>query len=73
VSNYPPDHCPYCGTGLDPVNPPTAYACDSCDRYVFHNPVPSARVLVLDGDRFLLVRQGPGPVEGKWLTPGGKV
>lgn len=73
MSNFPPDHCPYCGTELDAVDEPAVYFCESCDRWVFHNPTPSARVMVVDGDRFLLVKQGVGAVEGKWLTPGGKI
>lgn len=73
VVNFPPDHCPYCGAALEPFDEPRVYGCTACDRWVFHNPVPSARVLVLDGERFLLVRQGVEPVEGLWLTPGGKV
>lgn len=85
MSNFPPEYCPYCGHPLDPVDPPTAFHCPVCEDYVFHNPTPSARTLVLDRagdgpttgdeprpDRFLLVQQGVGPV-GKWLTPGGKV
>ncbi len=71
--NFPPDYCPYCGEELVRVDPPTVYRCDAEDRWVFHNPTPSARVLVLDGDRLLLVRQGTGAVRGKWLTPGGKI
>lgn len=72
MANFPPDYCPYCGSELEAVDPPTVHYCGSCDRPVFHNPTPSARVLVLDGERFLLVKQGVGPV-GKWLTPGGKI
>lgn len=71
--NFPPEHCPYCGAKLEPIDSPTVYSCPSCDRPVFHNPTPSARVLVLDGDRFLLVKQWGGGVRGKWLTPGGKI
>ncbi len=77
MANFPPEHCPYCGTALDQVDPPTVFHCPACEEPVFHNPTPSARTLVLDrtpagADRFLLVQQGRGPV-GKWLTPGGKV
>lgn len=48
--NYPPDHCPYCGTVLEAVEPPTAHHCPDCEEYVFYNPTPSARVVVLDRD-----------------------
>lgn len=70
MGNYPPDYCPYCGSELSDANPPTAYYCESCGDYVFHNPTPAARVAVLDGDRILLVK-----VESRdlWGTPGGMV
>lgn len=44
----------------------------ACDAYRFHNPTPSARVLVLGGEEFLFVKQGQGPV-GKWVTSGGSI
>ncbi len=73
MSNFPPDYCPYCGIELEAVDEPTVYSCASCDRWVFHNPTPSARVLVVNGERFLLVKQGVGAVAGTWMTPGGKI
>lgn len=72
MANYPPTHCSQCGTELVDVEPPTFFHCPACDAYRFHNPYPSARVLVLRGEEFLFVRQGMGPV-GKWLTPGGAI
>lgn len=72
MANYPPSHCSRCGAELDDVEPPTFFHCPACDDYRFHNPYPAARVLVLDGEEFLFVKQGMGPV-GKWLTPGGAI
>lgn len=72
MANYPPDHCPRCGEGIEDVEPPTIFYCPECEDYTFHNPTPSGRVLVLDGDEFLFVQQGMGPV-GKWTTPGGSI
>ena len=59
MSNFPPEYCPYCGDRLDPVDPPTAFHCSTCEAPVFHNPTPSARVLVLDRQR-----SGDGPSAG---------
>lgn len=72
MANYPPDHCPRCGAGIEDVDAPTIFYCPECEDYTFHNPYPSARVLVLRDEEFLFVRQGQGPV-GKWLTPGGAI
>ena len=52
----PPDFCPYGGTKLSPVEPPTSHYCESCDDYVFYNPIPTARLAVLDDDSILLVK-----------------
>ena len=70
--NRPPDFCPYCGTELAPVDPPTAHYCDACDDYVFHNPIPTARLAVLDGDSVLLVKVDL-PDRDLWGMPGGMV
>lgn len=79
MTTYPPDHCPYCGTRLEAVDPPCAHYCDACDDYVFHNPTPSCRLAVLDGDRILLVEiadearleDSPDEPKSEWMTPGG--
>ena len=60
MANYPPTHCSQCGAELDDVEPPTIFHCQECDAYRFHNPYPAARVLVLDGEQFLFVKQGRG-------------
>lgn len=72
MSNEPPEHCPRCGTRLQPVDPPTVHACDSCDEPVFYNPIPTARLAILDGDSVLLVKVDV-PDEDLWGTPGGMV
>jgi len=70
MSNYPPEYCPYCGTALQTLDYPGVHRCEACEEYVFFNPTPNVRVLVLDGEEFLLVRQAAGPV-GLWGLPGG--
>lgn len=70
--NYPPDYCPYCGAELSAVDPPSVHHCEACEEYVFHNPTPTARVAVLDGDAVLLVRP-VGADRPLWGTPGGAV
>ncbi|MFB6104926.1 MAG: NUDIX domain-containing protein [Halobacteriaceae archaeon] len=70
--NEVPTHCPRCGTALDPVDPPTVHHCPACEKPVFYNPVPAARVAVIDEDAVLLV-QVPGTEPAMWGTPGGMV
>lgn len=82
--NEPPDYCPHCGGALTGVDEPTVQRCTDCEEYVFYNPVPSARVAVLDSGE----RSPPGSAatprddvamllvtrpDGKWISPGGKV
>lgn len=54
------------------MDPPTSHYCDSCAEYVFYNPVPTARVAVLDGGSILLVKVDT-PDRDLWGTPGGMV
>jgi 8-oxo-dGTP diphosphatase len=72
MANEPPDFCPYCSSELAPVDPPSAHHCDDCEEYVFFNPVPTARLAILDGDEILLGRV-PLPDRDLWATPGGMV
>lgn len=54
VANKPADHCLHCGQALTAVDTPTVRRYAACDRPVFYNPTPSARVTVVDGDELLL-------------------
>jgi ADP-ribose pyrophosphatase YjhB (NUDIX family) len=71
--NYRPEHCPYCGAELSTLTAEGGEAlyCDDCDRYVFHNPVPTASVAVATAEELLLVERAVGRGAGEWLVPGG--
>ena len=73
VPNTPPDYCPHCGGPLTAVDPPTVHRCADCEREVFYNPTPSARVAVVDGDRVLLCSVGNPAAPDQWETPGGRL
>jgi len=85
MPNTPPDYCPECGGRLEPVDPPAVQQCEDCEEYEFFNPIPTARVAVLDsggrtppssaakphdGDSILLVKVDL-PDRDLWGTPGG--
>lgn len=70
MSNFPPEYCPYCGSALDVVEPPTVYRCESCDDWVFHNAVLGGGVVVVDDERLLLVEDFRKP--GTWKIPEGR-
>lgn len=72
MANEPPDYCAYCGARLTPIDPPTTNYCEACEDYVFFNPIPTARLAVLKGDRILLGRVDV-PERELWATPGGMV
>lgn len=79
--SWPPTHCPHCGGRLESCEHRGHYRCVDCDEYVFHNPAPNARVVVVDGDAALLVeiaeesRLADPPHEDPsiWMAPGGHV
>jgi len=69
--NFRPTHCPYCGTELVDVEPPTYYRCEACDDYVFYNPTPGGSVAVVDGESLLLVEDFR--TTDRWKLPSGAV
>ncbi|PSP46356.1 NUDIX hydrolase [Halobacteriales archaeon QH_6_68_27] len=68
--NFPPEHCPYCGTELEAADPPTVYRCESCDDWVFHNAVLGGGVVVVDGEELLLIEDFREA--GSWKVPEGR-
>lgn len=70
--NEPPSFCPRCGTALESIDPPTVHHCNSCGAPVFYNPIPTARVAVLNDNSILLVKVDT-PECDLWGTPGGMV
>lgn len=73
--NFPPEFCPYCGTALELTSHDdgTVRYCPDCEGPVFHNPVPGTGIVVVDGDRLLLVERARGRTAGDWMVPGGHV
>jgi ADP-ribose pyrophosphatase YjhB (NUDIX family) len=69
--NFPPDYCPYCGAELTVIDGPTIYRCESCEDYVFHNPVPGGSVAVVDDDSLLLVEDFR--YDREWKLPSGAI
>jgi ADP-ribose pyrophosphatase YjhB (NUDIX family) len=69
--NFSPEHCPYCGAELAVVDGPTINRCESCEDYVFHNPVPGGSVAVVDGDSLLLVEDFR--YDRRWKLPSGAI
>lgn len=77
--NQPPEHCPYCGSPVSPVedadfgvvDTPMVYRCGACEEYVFYNPTPGGSAIVVDGDRLLLVEDFRSP--GEWKLPSGRM
>lgn len=72
MPNRPPDYCPRCGGRLEPVDPPNVQRCRGCGELEFYNPIPTARLAVLDGDSVLLVKVDV-PDRDLWGTTGGMV
>lgn len=68
-----PSYCPYCGTELVPrvFEERERRFCPTCQELIFQNPVPVARVVVLDADSALFVKRAQPPYQGAWTIPGG--
>lgn len=73
MTHRKPAYCPYCGSELGEreFDGRRRAFCNSCREFVYQNPKPVARVVVLDGPRALFVKRGRPPHEGKWTVPGG--
>lgn len=65
--------CPYCGTGVEPrtLEGRERTFCPTCEAFVWQNPVPVARAVILDEDEVLFVKRGNEPDRGAWTIPGG--
>jgi ADP-ribose pyrophosphatase YjhB (NUDIX family) len=61
-------YCPRCGGRLID-SPPTH--CGACDYALYLNARPTGGVVILSGDRFLVVRRSREPKLGLWELPGG--
>ncbi|WP_327008752.1 NUDIX hydrolase [Dactylosporangium sp. NBC_01737] len=46
-------------------------ACAACGYAVFVNPRPTGTPIIVDGDRFLVIRRARPPQQGWWDLPGG--
>lgn len=68
-----PKYCHQCGAHAESrdVHGRDRAVCPDCGFVMFRNAVPSAGVIVHDGDRLLLIRRAVPPDEGVWAFPGG--
>lgn len=64
--------CPTCGAELGTValEDRDRLWCPDCEEVVWRTPVPTAGVVVREGNRALVAERGP-PREGQWTVPGG--
>jgi len=67
-----PTYCHQCGAELESVeiDGRERGRCPDCDQVWFRNAIPSACVIVRDGDRVLLIERAPSASE-TWAIPGG--
>ncbi|MFB6226985.1 MAG: NUDIX domain-containing protein [Halobacteriales archaeon] len=66
-------YCTSCGSKLveRPIEGRQRKQCPECGRVVYRNPKPCAGVLVVDGERLLLVKRSNPPAVGSWSVPAG--
>ncbi|OVE85277.1 NUDIX hydrolase [Natronolimnobius baerhuensis] len=73
----PPDYCPQCGDALEAITleDRERQRCPTCERVIWHNPVPCTGVAVVDRSgpepAVLCVERGVPPGVGEWTLPGG--
>lgn len=67
--------CPVCGAPLGRRldGDHERLVCTSCDFVFYQNPAAAAGVILMDGDRVLLVRRRFEPRKGLWTLPAGFV
>jgi len=71
-------YCPRCGVRINRKGTEskriagTKYVCFSCGEVFYRNPTVGVAVIVLEGDRLLLVKRR-GSYEGMWCIPCGHV
>ncbi|MGI9665797.1 MAG: NUDIX domain-containing protein [Acidimicrobiia bacterium] len=68
--------CPHCGTTMVPtsIDDTIRPKCPECGFVQYRDPAVAAAVVILDGNRVLMVRRGPGVARtGYWSLPAGFV
>jgi ADP-ribose pyrophosphatase YjhB (NUDIX family) len=70
-------YCPHCGSTLEEktveLEQKVRRVCPSCGFIHYANPIPAAGLVLLDGDRVLLVKRKYEPKVGMWTLPAGFV
>ena len=66
-------YCPLCAKPLERVSDEGHFRmkCPVCGFVHYRNPAPAAGVVVVEGDRVLLVKRRFDPFKGLWVIPSG--
>jgi ADP-ribose pyrophosphatase YjhB (NUDIX family) len=71
------EFCPLCGNDLEERRPEnedrTRKVCQACGYIHYDNPTPAAGVIVIEGNKVLLVKRKFDPRAGLWTLPAGFV
>lgn len=73
MTTYPAEFCPHCGTKLTTrdIEERERQYCETCERVIWRNPVPTAGVAVVSEEGVLLTERAVEPGVGEWAVPGG--
>jgi 8-oxo-dGTP diphosphatase len=65
--------CPLCGAplGLHEREGITRPVCPACGHIVYFDPKVAVAILIMQGDRILLIKRGNDPLKGYWAMPAG--